>query len=138
MQFDYCIAVLRQKISTVWLCKETSNNKHDWTFLKYLNVLHHNRHKSSCKTIFLIYCKNITNFLVLVLGTYLATSIKENNHKFDVKLRWKEKLLGLSACKKQTPFLTSFLRYYKDNAYLLLWVLWECLIMSSINDSMNF
>ena len=29
---------------------ETSNNKHDWNPVKYLNVLHHNRAKSSCDT----------------------------------------------------------------------------------------
>ena len=27
----------------VWLCKKTSDNKHGWTPVKYLNVLHHNR-----------------------------------------------------------------------------------------------
>ena len=27
----------------VWLCEETSNNKHGWTRIKYLNLLHHNR-----------------------------------------------------------------------------------------------
>ena len=28
--------------------KLTSNNGHDWTPVKYLNVLHHNRTQSSC------------------------------------------------------------------------------------------
>ena len=27
----------------VWLCEETSNNKHGWIPIKYLNGLHHNR-----------------------------------------------------------------------------------------------
>ena len=27
---------------------QTSNNEHDWTPLKYLNVLHHNRRQSTC------------------------------------------------------------------------------------------
>ena len=27
--------------------KETSNNEHDWTPVKYLNVLHHNRTQNS-------------------------------------------------------------------------------------------
>ena len=31
--------------------------------------------------------------------------------------------------QKRTPFLTPFLRYCKNIANLLLWVLWECLIM---------
>ena len=61
----------------VWLCEETSNNKHGWTPVKYLNVLHHNRTQKCCNTL----CKNITNFLFRVLWTYLATSIKNNNHK---------------------------------------------------------
>ena len=52
-------------------------------------------------TLFLIDCKNITNFLFLVLWTYLATFIKNSNPKF-------YKLWCLSACKKYTPFLTFF------------------------------
>ena len=59
----------------VWLCEETSSNKHGWTPVKYLNVLHRNRTQKCCKTL----CKNITNFLFWVLWTYLATSIKNNN-----------------------------------------------------------
>ena len=43
--------------------EETSNNGHDWTSIKYLNVLYHYRTQSSCNKFFLIYCKNITNFL---------------------------------------------------------------------------
>ena len=38
LQDHDCIAVSRQKISTVWLCKETSNNKHGWTPVKYYMV----------------------------------------------------------------------------------------------------
>ena len=37
------------------------------------------------------------------------------------------KLWCLSACKKSTSSLTSFLRYCKDIANLLFWELWECL-----------
>ena len=48
------------------------------------------------------------------------------------------KLWCLSACKKRTPFLTSFLRYCKDIPNLLLWVLWECLIMPINTDSITF
>ena len=43
----------------------------------------------------------------------------------------------LFACQKWTPFLTSFLRYCKNIANLLLWVLWECLIMPVNNDSIT-
>ena len=50
----------------------------------------------------------------------MATSIINNSAKL-----WK--LWRLSACKKWSPFLTSFLRYCKDIANLLFWKLWECL-----------
>ena len=39
-------------------------------------------HKSSCDTFFLIYCKNITNFLFWELCACLATSIKNDNANF--------------------------------------------------------
>ena len=58
----------------VWLCEETSNNKHCWTPVN-LNILHHNRTQKCCNTL----CKNITNFLFCVLWTYLVTPIKNNN-----------------------------------------------------------
>ena len=37
------------------------------------------------------------------------------------------KLWCLSACKKSTSSLTSFLRYCKDITNLLFWEFWECL-----------
>ena len=40
------------------------------------------------------------------------------------------KLWCLSACKKSTSSLTSFLRYCKDIANLLFWELWEYLTIS--------
>ena len=52
----------------------TSNNKHDWIPIKYLNVLHYNK-------------------IFWVIWTCLATSIKKDNANL-------EKLLNLSACKK--------------------------------------
>ena len=61
-----------------------SNNKHDWTFVKYLNVLDHNRTHAAV---------NITNFLFWVLWICLVTSIKDNNANL-------QKLWCLSACKK--------------------------------------
>ena len=81
-------------------------------------------------TIFLIYCKNITNFLFWVLWTCTSTSIKKD----DTNL---QKLWRLSACQKWPPFLISFLRYCEDIANLLLWVIWECLIISINNDHIN-
>ena len=42
-----------------------------------------------------------------------------------------------TACQKWPPFLTSFLRYCKDIVNLLLWVIWECLIMPINNDNNN-
>ena len=81
----------------IWLCEETSNNKHGWTPVKYLNVFHDNRRQKCCRTL----CKNITNFLFWVLSKYLATSIKNNNPNL-------KKLWCSSACKTWTPFLTSY------------------------------
>ena len=86
--------------------------------------------KSSCNTFFLIYCKNITNFLFWVPWTCLAISIKKDNAYL-----WK--LWCLSACKKWTLFLTYFLKYCKDITNLLLWVLWQCLIMPINNYSIT-
>ena len=45
--------MFRQKLYTVWLCKETSNNKPDWTPVKYLIVLHHNRTQKQLQHSFL-------------------------------------------------------------------------------------
>ena len=70
-----------------------SNSKDDWTSIKYLNVLHHNRTQMQLQYCFLIYWKNITNFLFWILWTDLATFIKNDNANF-----WK--LWCLSACKK--------------------------------------
>ena len=67
----------------------------------------------------------ITREVLWVPWTCLATSIKSDNFHF-------LKLWCLSACKKWTPLVTSFFRYCKDIANLLLWVLWECLIMAII------
>ena len=39
--------------------------------------------------------------------------------------------------QKWPPFLTFYLRYCKDIANLLLWVIWECLIMPINNDNIN-
>ena len=87
--------------------------------VKYLNVLHHNR-------------TQFRHFFLNILQKYnvLIYSIKNDN----VNL---QKLWCLSACKKWTEFLTSFLRYCKDIANLSFWVLWECLIMPINNDSIT-
>ena len=87
---------------------KTSNkhDKHDWTSIKYLNDLHHNRTQKQLQYFFLIYCRNIANFLFQILWTCQAISIKNDYANF-------YKLWYLSACKKWTPFLTSFLRYCK-------------------------
>ena len=75
--------------------------------------------------------QNITNFLFWVLWICLATFTENNN--LNLQKRW-----GLSACKKTTSFITSFLRYWKDIANcLLLWEFWECLIIPISNDSIT-
>ena len=85
-------------------------------------------HKSSCNTFFLIYCKNITNFLFWILLTCLVTSIKNNN----INLL---KLWCIYTGQKWAPFLT--LRYCKDVTNLLLSVLWESLILPINNDNIT-
>ena len=42
---------------------ETSHNERDWTLIKYLNVLLHNRTQSSCNTFFPNILQNVTNIL---------------------------------------------------------------------------
>ena len=81
-------------------------------------------HKS---TFFLLCCKSITIFQFRVLWTRLATSIKNDNGNL-------YKLWCLSACKKWTSSLTSFLGYCEDIANLLLWVLWGCLTIYINNN----
>ena len=99
--------------SLVWLCEETSNNKHGWTPVKYLNVFHQNRTQKCCNTLW----KNIINFLFWVLWTYLATSIKSNNPNL-------LKLLMFICMKKMSSLPDFFfLWYWKDIGNLLLWVL---------------
>ena len=96
--FIYYIEMFRQKF-LVWLCEEISNNKHGWTPVKYLNVLHQNRTQKYCNTL----CKNITNFLFRVLWTYLATSIKSNYPNLR-KLWWNLMFI----CMQKMNSLTSF------------------------------
>ena len=40
----------------------------------------------------------------------------------------------LTACKKSSSYLPSYLRYCKDIANLLFWVLWACQAMTSKNN----
>ena len=108
----------------------TINNEYDWTPVKYLNVLHHNRTLRSCDNFFSLYCTDITNFIFWVFWKCLATSIKKDNTNLQT-------LWHLSACEKWPSFLNSFLRYCKDIVNLLLWVIWECLIMRIDNDNIN-
>ena len=48
-----------------------------------------------------------------------------------------KKLSCLSACKKSTSSLASFLRYCKEIANLLFWVISACLATHTENDSIN-
>ena len=109
-----------------------SNNEHDWTAVKYLNVLHQNKTQKRLQHFFfLIYCKNIVRFLFWVLWKCLTTSIKNYYVNF-------QKLWCLSTCKRWTQSLPSFFRMCKDISSLLIWVLWECLIIYVIsNDSIT-
>ena len=47
------------------------------------------------------------------------------------------KLLCLSACKKSTSPVTSFLRYCRDIVNLLFWALWACIATHTQNDTIN-
>ena len=61
-----------------------------------------------------------SSWIFWVFWKCLTFSIKKDNTNL-------YKLWCLSAYKKWSTFLTSFLRYFKNIANLLLWVLWECL-----------
>ena len=80
---------------------------------------------------FLIYCKNISNFLFWVSWTCLVTFIKKDNTNLS-------KLLTFICMPKMTSIPNFFLRYCKLLfANLLLWVIWQCLIMHINNDNIN-
>ena len=82
----------------------TSSNKHDWRFIKYLNVLHYNRTQ-----------KQLQHFFLNTLQKYYQfASICTMLSYF-------------SACKKSTSSLTSFWRYSKEKTNLLFWVICACL-----------
>ena len=65
-RYCYCNAML---ISCLWTVIIASGNEHDWTPIKYLNVLHHNRTQSSCN--------NCSQYIAKILPTYY----KKNNQK---------------------------------------------------------
>ena len=73
---------------------------------------------------FLLQCLNplghIANLLLWELWECLTIPIK-------IILSICSKLSCLSACKKSTSSLNSFLRYCKEIANLLFWVIWACL-----------
>ena len=50
---NYCVAMVRQNISTACLCKKTSNIEHGWTPVKHVNVFHHNRTQKQLRHVFL-------------------------------------------------------------------------------------
>ena len=67
----------------------------------YLNVFHHNRTQKQLQYFFLIYCKNLTNFLFWVLSTcllnqkliiqlaevlILVNTIKNSSHNFFLEI----------------------------------------------------
>ena len=56
---------------------KTSNNKHDWTPIKYLNVLHHNRTQK--QYFFLNTSQKYYYFLFCILRTCLSVFIKKDN-----------------------------------------------------------
>ena len=113
---------------------ETSKNEHDWTPVKYLNVLRHNRTQSICNTFSNILQKYYRLLILRIFFFYLGflsrTFTIHGTAGEDLKIR-------LSACQKWSLFLTYFLRYCKDIANLLLWVIWKHLIMPINNDNIN-
>ena len=84
-------------------------------------------------TSFLRYCKNITKLLLWVLWECLLMPINNDSITLSETLMQKvlkltcRKFWCLSASKKSSSSLNSFLRYCKDIANLLFWELWECL-----------
>ena len=117
-QLYYCIFA---ESSSEKSCISASNNEHDWTLVKYLNVLHHNRTHSSWKKI-----------------SWYITKILPFSYFGYFENVWPlPSTMIISACQKWPPLLTYFLRYCKNTANLLLWVIWECLIMPINTDNIN-
>ena len=80
------------KIVTAGMFAKTSNNKHDWNPVKYLNVLHHNRTQKQLLYFFLIHFENLTDFLCGFFGhVWLLSSKIDKLHQ-----------------KSKTPFITCF------------------------------
>ena len=78
--YSCCLIIVLQCLHRKFLQSGCARKQVTWLdHRKILNVLYHKEHRSSCDTLFLIYCKNITNLLSWVLWTYLATPIKNNN-----------------------------------------------------------
>ena len=54
----------------------TSKNEHDWTTVKYLNVLHHNKTQKHCDTKKFNYtCKIL--FIIILLKNFMANFLLE-------------------------------------------------------------
>ena len=94
----------------------------------YLYVLHHNRTQKQLQYFLLNILQKWYSKIFWILWICLVDSIKDN--KFNLLKLW-----CLSAWKKWTAFLTSFLRYCKGITTLLLWVLWGYFIMPNNNNN---
>ena len=108
---------------------KTSKNEHDWTLLKYLNFLHHNRIKKQLRHFFLKILQKHYQFPILETLD-MSGHFHQNSDSF-------QKLWCLFRYKNWTPSLTFFIRYCKDIVNLLIWVLWKCLIMPINDDSIT-
>ena len=111
----YCINITNLLFWVFWTCLTTSIKK-DVNLWKLWNL-------SACKkwtpflTSFLRYCKDITNLLLWVIWECLIMPVNNDGKTLQKMLMSKvfrstcRKLWYLSACKKSTSSLTSFLKY---------------------------
>ena len=118
----------------------TSNNKHDWTPVKYLHPC-----ISAYLHIWPLFCITIEHKTVATNFSFCIAKILQTSYFGYFGHVWPLPPKSiLPTCRnfhiyhvKNDPFLTSFLRHCKDIANLLLWVIWEFLIIPINNDNIN-
>ena len=111
----YCINITNFLFWVFWTCLTTSIKK-DVNLWKLWHLSAYKKW-TSFLTSFLRYCKDITNLLLWVIWECLIMPINNDGKTLQKKLMPKvfrstcRKLWYLSACKKSTSSLTSFLKY---------------------------
>ena len=100
----YCkiLPVIKERSGWTEVFQITRNDEHESTSIKYLNVLHRNRTQRQLK-----------RFFLKILQKHYQRQLVET--------------LMLICIQKMNSIPNFFLRYCKDIANLLPWVLWQCL-----------